>query len=158
MQKAMSYRPLPAITESADELRQLIGQTRQSEARERLQMLLLIQTGELSTRRALAERLMRHRNTISRWLDTYQAGGIKHLLRRDLGGRPPGQRTLPEPVFEALKARLASDEGFASYVEVQRWLYEDFGLQVPYKTVHQIVRYSLKAKLKRPRPVHPKKA
>ena len=153
----MSYRPLPTVTEAADELRQRLRTTRQPEARERLLMLLLIRTGELATRQALAERLMRHRNTIGRWLGVYEAGGIEQLLRRDLGGRPPGQRTLPDPVFEALKARLATDEGFSSYVEIQGWLHDEYGLSVPYKTVHQIVRYSLRAKLKRPRPVHPKK-
>lgn len=154
----MSYRALPAITESADELRSLLGKTREAERRERLRMLLLVQSGDVSTRQALAERLMRHRNTIGRWLSAYQDGGLDRLLARNLGGRPPGQSTLPDPIFEALKARLATDEGFSSYVEIQRWLHDEYGLSVPYKTIHQIVRYGLKAKLKRPRPMHPKKA
>ena len=153
----MSYRTLPSIAESAEELRKQIRTTREAELRERLHLLLLIRTGELNTRQALAQRLMRHRNTIARWLEAYQAGGLDRLLRRSRGGKPPGQRTLPDPVFEALKARLKTDEGFSSYVEVQRWLHDEYGLKVPYKTVHQIVRYTLKAKLKRARPVHPKK-
>ena len=153
----MSYRTLPPVTESADKLRKQIRATREAELRERLLMLLLIRTGELTTRQALAERLMRHRNTISRWLSAYEEGGLDRLLERNVGGRPPGQCTLPDPVFETLKARLKTEEGFSSYVEVQRWLDDDYGLTVPYKTVHQIVRYSLKAKLKRARPVHPKK-
>ena len=154
----MSYRSLPPITESADELRERLRATRDSQLRQRLQLLLLVKEGTVTTRQAAAERLMRHRNTISRWLHDYKHRGLGHLLTRKPIGKPPGQRTLPDPVFEALKTRLDTDEGFASYVEVQHWLQDEYGLQVPYKTVHQIVRYSLKAKLKRARPMHPKKA
>jgi len=60
-------------------------------------------------------------------------------------------------VFAQLQARLTTSTGFASYLAVQRWLYDEFGLTVPYKTVHGIVHYQLKAKLKRPRPSHAKK-
>ena len=56
-----------------------------------------------------------------------------------------------------LKARLATATGFASYLDVQQWLREEFGLAVPYKTLHGMVHYQLKAKLKRPRPHHAKK-
>ena len=72
-------------------------------------------------------------------------------------GAPAGQKTLPPAVFEQLKARLATPTGFASYLDVQRWLREEFALEVPYKTLHGIVHYQLKAKLKRPRPSHAKK-
>jgi hypothetical protein len=72
-------------------------------------------------------------------------------------GAPAGQKTLPLPVFAQLKTRLATPTGFASYLDVQRWLREEFALEVPYKTLHGIVRYQLKAKLKRPRPRHGKK-
>ena len=65
--------------------------------------------------------------------------------------------TLPPAVFEQLKIRLATPTGFASYLDVQQWLREEFGLDVPYKTLHGIVHYQLKAKLKRPRPSHAKK-
>jgi hypothetical protein len=52
---------------------------------------------------------------------------------------------------------LATPSGFASYVALQQWLREEYGLEVSYKTLHGIVRYQLKAKLKRPRPRHAKK-
>jgi hypothetical protein len=60
-------------------------------------------------------------------------------------------------VFAQLQARLATASGFTSYVELQQWLREAFGLEVPYTTLHGMVRYQLKAKLKRPRPQHAKK-
>ena len=64
-------------------------------------------------------------------------------------GRPAA---LPEGVQAALKERLQVPEGFASYGAIQQWLEEEYGLAVKYKTVHRIVRYQLKGKLKVPRP------
>src|SRR5262249_24512401 len=37
------------------------------------------------------------------------------------------------------------------------WLRDEFALDVPYTMLHGMVRYQLKAKLKRPRPSHAKK-
>jgi len=42
--------------------------------------------------------------------------------------------------------------GFNSYKEVKLWLFEEQGLEIPYSTVHRIVRYQLHAKLKVARP------
>lgn len=59
------------------------------------------------------------------------------------------------PQVEAqLKEELKDPQGFSSYKEVQLWLKAVHDLQVEYKTVHQLVRYRLKAKLKVPRPLH----
>jgi hypothetical protein len=60
-------------------------------------------------------------------------------------------------VFAQLQARLATSSGFASYVKLQQWLREEFGLEVPSTTLHGMVRDQLHAKLKRPRPSHTKK-
>ena len=59
--------------------------------------------------------------------------------------------------YQALQKRLDEPEGLASFVHAQQWLYDEFGLEVPYKSVYNLVRYRMKAKLKRPRPEHPKK-
>jgi hypothetical protein len=60
-------------------------------------------------------------------------------------------------VFAQRKARLATPAGFASDLDVQRWLHEEFALDVPSKTLHGIVHSQRKAKRKRPRPRHAKK-
>ena len=64
---------------------------------------------------------------------------------------------LPGPVFQALQLRLDEDGFTGGYLQVQRWLKGDFDLEVPYSTVHKLVRYRLKSKLKRARPSHVKK-
>ncbi len=51
-----------------------------------------------------------------------------------------------------LKERLKQPQGFTSYGQVQEWLEQEFGVSAKYHTVHALVRYKLKAKLKKPRP------
>jgi transposase len=55
-----------------------------------------------------------------------------------------------------MQQRLATREGFASYREIHQWLEQEHEVKVAYRTVHQLVRYTLKAKLKVPRPQSPK--
>lgn len=58
--------------------------------------------------------------------------------------------------MQRLQERLAA-EGFEGYTEAHRWLREEHGVEVPYATVHRVLRYGLRAKLKRARPSHAKK-
>jgi transposase len=98
-----------------------------------------------------------HRNTVATWLQRYRDGGLDALLTYKEPGAPAGQKSLPPAVFEQLQARLNTPTGFASYLAIQQWLHDEYGITLGYKTVHGIVRYQLQAKLKRPRPRHAKK-
>ena len=154
----MAYAALPAIVEDADDLRHQLHAERDAERKRRLHALVLIATGQAHTRCAVADHLAVHRHTVARWLNRYRDGGLDALLAREKPGPSPGQRTLPEPVLDALLTRIQDPVGFAGYHAVQAWLHDEFGLDVPYKSVYTLIRYRLKAKLKVPRPEHPKKA
>lgn len=154
----MANASLPVITEPADELRASLRAERDSERKRRLHALVLIASREVTTRAQAADHLVVHRNTLSRWLGRYRDGGLEAMLAVAKTGPAPGQRTLPGPVMEALRQRLDDPQGFSGYHDVQRWLHEAYDLVVPYKTLYTIVRYRLGAKLKTPRPEHPKKA
>ena len=94
----------------------------------------------------------KHRTTISRWLRSYRAGGIKALLAK---GKSTGRsRKLNLEIEESLKQELQDERGFSSYREIQIWLRVVHDVEMSYTGVHQLVRYKLKAKLKVPRPVH----
>lgn len=153
----MSYRPFPRIREDLDALQRRLRATGDLRLKARLHLLVLVESAKVRTRQEAAARLAIHRNTVGRWLRQYEKEGLDGLLRLGRPGAPAGQRTLPDRVLAALKRRLQEPEGFADYLEVQQWLDEEFGLEIPYKTVHKLVRYRLKAKLKRPRPRHAKK-
>lgn len=147
----------PDIAQSQEELEALLKANRDAQVQRRVHLLLLICTGEVKTRMQAAKHLRVHRNSIHNWLKLYKEEGLERLLRIDQGAPPAEQKTLSNEVYQALQARLA-ENGFPNgYIEVQRWLKQGFELEVPYKTLHGILRYRLKAKLKRARPSHVKK-
>ena len=88
---------------------------------------------------------------IVKWLKIYRTQGLVGLLQWNYhGGRRPA---LCVAVLAALQQRLNDPtSGFHSYGEIQYWLLEEQGLDIPYSTVHRIVRYQLKANLKVARP------
>ena len=147
----------PAIAESQDELERLLKSNRDAQVQRRVHLLLLIRTGAVRTRLAAARHLRVHRNSIRDWLKIYADGGIERLMHIGQGVPPAEQKTLPDDVYKALQARLAGNGFSQGFKEVQRWLKQTFELDVPYRTVHGIVRYRLQSKLKRARPSHVKK-
>lgn len=154
----MAYAPLPTIAEGPDDLRGRLRAELDPERKRRLHALTLLASGDATTRQQVADHLAVHRNTVAAWLNRYREGGLDALLTPRKRGPAPGQRTVPGPALDALQARLADGVGFSGYDEVRDWLRDEFGLDVPYKSVYTLVRYRLGAKLKVPRPEHPKKA
>jgi transposase len=148
---------LPEIAEPADKLENLVRKEQDAQIQRRYHMLLLLKTGEAKSRSGAARHLGVHRNTIASWLELYEEGGLKGLRKVGEPGPDPGQQSIPPGVMEELEERLSDPEGFGGYKEIQRWLAEEHGLELPYSTVHRIVRYDLEAKPKAPRPSHPKK-
>jgi transposase len=151
------YQPLPTITEDLTPLEDHLRRERAPTLKPRFHLLVLLKSGQGTSRERAATHLALHRNTVAAWLRRYRDGGLDAFLTYKEAGAPLGQKTLPSAVFAQLKRRLATPTGFASYLEVQQWLRDEFGLEVPYKTLHGIVHYHLQAKLKRPRPRHAKK-
>lgn len=150
-------KPPPTIEEPLELLQQRLRHERNPRLKPRIHLLVLFKSGQARSRKQAAQHLALHRNTIRLWLQRYQDTGLEGLLTPGKRGAPAQQKTLSDPVMEALKAKLATKEGFASYVEVCTWLKDEFDLSVPYKTVHGLLYYRLKAKLKQPRPTHEKK-
>ena len=150
------YQSLPPITEALETLQDRLRRERDPKRKVRLHLLVLLKAEQVTSRGQAATYLAVHRNTVGTWLRRYRDGGLETLLTYKEAGAPSGQKSLPPAVFAQLQARLATS-GFASYVELQQWVRGDFGLEVPYPTLHGIVRYQLQAKLKRPRPSHAKK-
>jgi transposase len=139
------------ITESAEELKRIMNEQTRAKFRERLQILYWIKTELFESLQELADHLGRSKSVIVKWLKTYRTQGLVGLLKWNYhGGR---RRALSEVVLAALQQRLNDPTtGFHSYGQIQHWLLEEQGLDIPYSTVHRTVRYQLKAKLKVARP------
>lgn len=139
------------ITESAEELKQLMNEQSRARFRERLQVLYWIKAGCFRSLQDLSDYLGRSKSAIVKWLKQYRTEGLAGLLKWNHHG---GRRSfLSQAVLIELQQRLTdSRAGFHSYRAIQHWLLEEQGLAIPYSTVHRTVRYQLKAKLKVARP------
>lgn len=146
---------IPPIHESAEELKELLTCERRREKQQRLHALYLLASGQARYRNTVASLLGVSRGTVGRWLTTYATGGLPALLDIYI---PAGKAPALGPEQRArLQAVLARPEGFASYGAVQQWIADELGVHMQYHAVHKLVRYTLRAKLKVPRPVHIKK-
>ena len=141
------------ITESAETLKQLLQNASTPQEKERIQTIYWLKTHTVETVKQISIMLGRNRVTVQKWLRKYREGGLNLLLepKKNLGGR---ESLIPPDVVEKLQEELKNPEGFQSYSEIQLWLKTCFDIDVAYRTVHQLVRYKLKGKLKVPRPLH----
>ena len=137
------------ISESIETLSNLIKQEKNSQKRERIQVLYWIKTNLAKTIGHLSSLSGKHRTTVSRWLSSYRKGGLSKMvdIYKSSGRKPE----IPPEIQQALINELKEKEGFSSYKEIQTWLYTVHDLEVAYKVVYDTVRYRLKAKLKVPR-------
>lgn len=138
------------IAESQEKLEKDLKQVRTASSKERLQMLYLLKSGQVNSRKELAILLGRDQATITRWLRKYKDDGLKSLL--EVKSAPGKVGIVRGLALERLKQRLMEVEGFHSYGQIQQWIQKELGLVIAYKTVYQLVRYFLGAKLKVPRP------
>lgn len=142
------------IQESAAKLAERLQAETHPRLKERLQVLYLLASPGAMSISEIARVVGKHRGTVQRWLSDYPEGGLDPFLEiQAVRGRP---RVIPAWAVESLSRRLAEPEGLKSYGAVQQWLSEMLGIEAEYATVHHLVRYRLKAKLKAARPVQAK--
>jgi transposase len=133
------------IKESKATLQEMLKQEKSLRNQQRLQVLYLMQAEQMPIF-YIALSIGKHRGSLHRWLEQYQEGGIEAMLKvKPKTGRP---RKIPEWAVKSLEKQLETPEGFKSYTQVQKWLEITLGIGAAYRTVHELTRYRLKAKLK----------
>jgi transposase len=148
--------PIPPIPEEVAALKERLQHEHDGHKKPRLQMLYLLASGHAHNRQEVAALLGVHRNTISRWLAVYAAGGLAALLATYVpAGKPV---SLAPTVLASLEQALRRPEGFASHEALRQWVRQTHGVEVKYKTLYTLVRTRFHAKLKVPRPSHTKRA
>ena len=146
--------PLPVIHEDEAALKQRLQHAHDGHQKPRLHMLYLLATRQAQDRQEVARLLGVHRNTISRWLALYTAGGLEALLATyGPAGKPV---SLAPEVLASLEQALHRPEGVASYEALRHWVRRTHGVEVKYKTLYTLVRVRFKATLKVARPSHTK--
>lgn len=148
-------KKVPDITESVEELKSLLRTSNHRHETQRLSMLYLLRSGQAKNRKQVAELIGVHRISVGQWLATYETEGLEKLLERQYA---PGRvSALSEAQQAALRAELEKPEGFQSYVQIQAYIADTFGVEMKYKAVYALVRQKWGAKLKVPRKSHIKK-
>jgi transposase len=146
------HHAIRLIYEEVAALKERLQHEHDGRKRPRLQMLYLLASGQAYSRREVARLLGVHRNTVSRWLALYAAGGLAAVLATDVpAGKPV---SLAPAVLASLEQALHRPEGFAAYEALRQWVRRTHGVEVKYKTLYTLVRTRFQAKLKVARPTH----
>ena len=69
------------ISESEAELKKQLQHVREAIAKEKLQMLWWLKSGQVTQQQEIGKRLGGDTSTITRWLQKYRLGGLKQLLQ-----------------------------------------------------------------------------
>ena len=142
------------IVETEDYLKNLVLNETDTRKKERLQVIYLIKTREITKIVKLSKIILKDRRTIGIWIKKYQEFGLDRLLERNTSEGRPSQIT--DENLLKLKDKLSNTEGFKSYKTIKIWILEEFEQDLPYKTVFRICHDKLGASPKVSRPKNPK--
>lgn len=140
------------IKESERELKQML-RSKPVHLHNRIRMLQLIQKGKIVSKDALAEALSVSNQSIQRWRTNYRKGGIAALFADKRGGYK--KAAIHGAAYRAVEKRLNSPkDAFRSFVELQQWLEQHWGIPIKYPALHKFIRTRFNAKLKVARKSH----
>jgi transposase len=139
------------VQESVKELKRL--QKKHPGKYKPLEMLLLVLRHGAVSKDKLAALLNVSTKSVQNWRATYIRGGIAALLKENRGGNRPAAITATAE--EALSKRLHDPKGgFRSYIELQQWLQDEFGIVMNYHALNKYVKRNYGARLKVSRKSH----
>lgn len=144
------------VLESISEIREHIKKQTKHKNIDRLNALMFIKEERFSTREEVSQFIGVTKRTLDYWMSDYKKGGIDQMLLPEKRIRK--SHIISEEINKAIGQRVNdSEQGFSSYVEAQRWISSEFGLELKYNTVREhLIRY-FETKIKSPRKSHFKK-
>jgi transposase len=143
------------IKESVPELKKL-QQKSPSYLAIRLQMLLVMKTKDIHSKRGLNDILGISANSIQSWKQLYSQGGLDKLMEYHRGGNK--QPVIDAKADKAIVAKLSNPyEAPRSYKELQQWVDENLIKGINYHTLNKHVKNKHKTKIKVVRKSHIKK-
>jgi transposase len=145
-------KKIPEVAEEISELKTLLKKEGKSWKKQRIMMLYLLKSRQVKTILELSAILAVNRNTIGRWIALYEEGQLSNLLEMR---KPKGRAlSISLEILKILKEKLKEHESFKTYKDIQSWLLKEYNLDIPYKTVHKIVKYKLLGKLRKSKKVN----
>lgn len=118
-----------------------------------LQMLMILKKQPQVRKVDLALQLGVSDKSIQVWRHKYLKAGIGALLEDKRGGKKPA--AIQKATYDKLSDRLNDPKGgFRSFVEIQQWLSDEFGIVMEYHAVNKYVKRKFGARLKVSRKSH----
>jgi len=97
-----------------------------------------------------------NQNSIQAWRSLYINGGIVALMSHKNKGYKPSKINT-EQEAELKKILHNPENGFVSYIELQSWFNEKYGMDIEYNTFRGFIARKFKSKVKVARKYHEKK-
>jgi transposase len=140
----------PPLNEEVTALRARLQHAHDGHKQPPLQVLYRLASGRAHSRQEVARLLGVHRNTVSRWLAIYAAGGLAALLATYVpAGKPV---SLAPAVLASLERALHRPEGFASYAALRQWVRRTHGVEVKDQDAVHARVYALQGQAQRAAP------
>ena len=145
-----------------EELKELKRLLRKSPAMNHPRLRMLVEMkragGGGISKRALMQRVGASSQSIQTWRDAYKREGLGALLKNDLKGRAGRPSLFTKEEHDRMKEKLEDPKnGLQGYIELQRWIKDEFGKNIKYNTV---LKYGIRhfgSKVKVARKSHVKK-
>src|SRR5262249_15997702 len=124
-------KPMPCITESADELQRRMKSEADLKKRQRLHAFYLAASGQARYPQEIAVLLGVHRHSVAAWFAAYAEGGLDHALSYQVP-IPPIHQHLTATALTALQDKLNDPQGFAGYQQIRLWLAAEHQVTLAY--------------------------
>lgn len=141
------------IKESLSMLKSLKQKQSSIRKEKRVYALILLKESKFDTRKELANHLGVHVRSIEKWVVQYTEHGIEDLLI--IKPKRKGSRIITSQIHEGLERRVNDvHKPFMGYWDAQRWIKEEYGVEVNYQRVREYLMKHFGTKVKRPRKSH----
>ena len=152
----MGKRSELSINESLAELQKLLSKQKSMSLEKRVKCLIYIKTKKCTTRQNLANYLGVHIRTMERWLVNYKAAGLERMLT--IKPKNKGSKIISDEIHKGLEQRVTDpNHPFLGYWDAQKWVYDEYGVEVKYQRIREYLIQHFSTKLKSPRKSHYKK-
>lgn len=144
------------VIQTEQELIKLKRSQTDLQSEKRIECLLLLKSKRFSTQKLTADYLGISRQTIVRWITAYNKDGIAGILPKKT--RDKKSKIFTAEIHKGLADKVSNaQDPLLGYWDAQRWVLENFGVQVNYHWLRQYLIKHFKTKLKTPRKSHVKK-
>ena len=144
------------INESISCLKELQRKQLNIKSEKRILCLIFLKSSKFRTQQELADYLLIDRRTLSGWLKKYKENGIQGILLKPTRNKP--SRLISLELHEALSVKVKDSQNpLLGYWDAQRWIMDNFNVDIQYHWLRVYLIKHFKTKLKSPRKSHYKK-